>query len=117
MKSNEILESAIRSADEKKAENIVALNMQGISTMADYFVIASGQSYKQVQSIAREIRKNALENEYEVKRMEGFDEGKWILIDIGDVIVHVFHEEERMYYNLEKLWGDAPEVEIEKVLS
>ncbi len=117
MQGEALLELAARAADEKKAEHIAALDMRGISLIADYFLIAHGNSYKQVQAIAREIKKKAQEEEQEVKRLEGFDEAKWILIDLGDVIVHIFHKDERHYYNLEKLWGDASHVELDTVLS
>lgn len=90
-----------KAADDKRAEDILALDMKGLSSFADYFVICHGNSDKQVQAIAREIKEKALENQVDVKRLEGFDAAKWILIDLGDVIIHVFHKEERSYYNLE----------------
>ncbi|KKB72805.1 MULTISPECIES: ribosome silencing factor [Bacillus] len=103
-----ILKIAAEACDDKRAEDIIAMNMQGISLVADYFLICHGNSDKQVQAIAWEIKDRAEENGIDVKKMEGFDEARWILIDLGDVIAHVFHKEERGYYNLEKLWGDAP---------
>jgi len=112
MDNHELLKTAVKAADDKRAENIIALNMQGISLIADYFIICHGNSEKQVQAIAREIREKAEELNYTVKRMEGFDEARWVLIDLGDVVAHVFHREERVYYNLERLWGDAPKVDI-----
>ncbi|RAK22460.1 ribosome-associated protein [Anoxybacillus vitaminiphilus] len=108
MTEREILSVAVKAADDKKAEDIVALNMKGISLVADYFMICHGNSEKQVQAIAREIKEKAEEQQIPVKRLEGFDEAKWILVDLGDVVVHVFHKDERAYYNLERLWGDAP---------
>ncbi|WP_430534269.1 ribosome silencing factor [Listeria rocourtiae] len=108
MKSHDLLMLTAKAADDKRAEDIIALNMQGLSAFADYFVICHGNSDKQVQAIAQEIKEQANKNDVEVKRLEGFDAAKWILIDLGDVIVHVFHKDERSYYNLEKLWGDAP---------
>lgn len=108
MTERDILRVAVRAADEKKAEDIVALNMKGISLVADYFMICHGNSEKQVQAIAREIKEKAEESDIPVKRLEGFDEAKWILVDLGDVVAHVFHKDERSYYNLERLWGDAP---------
>ncbi|EUJ32818.1 iojap family protein [Listeria floridensis FSL S10-1187] len=108
MNSHDVLMLVARAADDKRAEDILALNMQGLSGIADYFVICHGNSDKQVQAIAREIKEKAQENDVEVKRLEGFDAAQWVLIDLGDVIVHVFHRDERSYYNLEKLWGDAP---------
>ncbi|HZG60588.1 MAG TPA: ribosome silencing factor [Anoxybacillus sp.] len=108
MTEREILSVAVKAADDKKAEDIVALNMKGISLVADYFMICHGNSEKQVQAIAREIKEKAEEQQIPVKRLEGFDEAKWVLVDLGDVVVHVFHKDERTYYNLERLWGDAP---------
>jgi ribosome-associated protein len=114
MRERELLMTAVKAADDKRAEDIMVLNMKGISLIADYFIICHGNSDKQVQAIAREIREKAEEQGYGLKRIEGFDEARWVLIDIGDVVVHVFHKEERGYYNLERLWGDAP---IENVQS
>ena len=108
MSSQDVLHVVAKAADDKKAEEIISLNMQGISLMADYFVICHGNNDKQVQAIAREIKNQAEEKGLNVKRLEGFDEAKWVLVDLGDVIAHVFHRDERGYYNLEKLWGDAP---------
>ncbi len=108
MNSHEILMLVAKAADDKRAEDILALNMEGISSFADYFVICHGNSDKQVQAIAREIKEKAQENNIPVNRLEGFDGAKWVLIDLDDVIVHIFHRDERSYYNLEKLWGDAP---------
>lgn len=112
MEKQELLRLTVKAADDKRAENIVALDMQGISLIADYFIICHGNSDKQVQAIAREIREKALEKGYQVNRIEGFEEARWVLIDLGDVVAHVFHREERIYYNLERLWGDAPRVDV-----
>jgi ribosome-associated protein len=108
MTEREILSVAVKAADDKKAEDIVALNMKSISLVADYFMICHGNSEKQVQAIAREIKEKAEEQQIPVKRLEGFEEAKWVLVDLGDVVVHVFHKDERAYYNLERIWGDAP---------
>ncbi|MBC1230021.1 ribosome silencing factor [Listeria booriae] len=113
MKSHDLLMLTAKAADDKRAEDILALNMEGLSAFADYFVICHGNSDKQVQAIAQEIKEKAQENDVDMKRLEGFDAAKWILLDLGDVIVHVFHKDERSYYNLEKLWGDAPLENIE----
>ncbi|MEQ2526262.1 ribosome silencing factor [Bacillaceae bacterium CLA-AA-H227] len=117
MIDNQLLKTAVKAADDKRAEDIVALNMKGISLIADYFVICHGNSDKQVQAIAREIKDKAEENGYDVRRMEGFDEARWILVDLGDVVAHIFHRDERSYYNLERLWGDAPVEQIQSELS
>ncbi|MEH7109560.1 MULTISPECIES: ribosome silencing factor [Bacillaceae] len=112
MDNQQLLKLTVKAADDKRAEEIIALDMKGISLIADYFVICHGNSDKQVQAIAREIREKAMEKGYDVKRMEGFDEARWVLIDLGDVVAHVFHRDERSYYNLERLWGDAPKMDI-----
>ncbi|NRD75905.1 ribosome silencing factor [Bacillus sp. BRMEA1] len=112
MDNQELLKVTVKAADDKRAEAILALNMKGISLIADFFVICHGNSDKQVQAIAREIKEKAEENGCTVKRIEGFDEARWILIDLGDVVAHVFHRDERTYYNLERLWGDAPKVDV-----
>ncbi|CAG9619390.1 ribosome silencing factor [Sutcliffiella rhizosphaerae] len=115
--TKKLLQLAANAADDKRAEELVALNMQGISLVADYFLICHGNSDKQVQAIARGIKEAAEEQGYTVKRMEGFDEARWILVDIGDVVVHVFYREERGYYNLERLWGDAPREDVQTELA
>lgn len=116
MNKETLLEKVLKAADEKRAEDLMALNMQGISLIADYFVICHGNSDKQVQAIARELKSEAELAGYEVKRLEGYDEAKWVLVDMGDVVAHVFHRDERSYYNLERLWGDAPLVDIESLI-
>lgn len=107
-----MLEIAVRAADSKHAEDILALDVQDISLLADYFVICSGNSERQIQAIVDEIIEKEEEAQGEVKRIEGKDGGKWVLIDLGDVIVHVFSNSEREFYNLEKLWSDAPLVDL-----
>jgi len=117
MDNQELLKIAVKAADDKRAEDILALNMKGISLIADYFIICHGNSDKQVQAIAREMKEKAQEKGYDVKRIEGFDEARWVLIDLGDVVAHVFHRDERSYYNLERLWGDAPLEDIRSELN
>ncbi|MEK5039030.1 ribosome silencing factor [Sporosarcina sp. FSL K6-3457] len=103
-----LLATAYKAVDDKKGEDIVVLNMEGVSLIADQFIICHANSERQVQAIAKEVADKASENGYMVKRVEGMDLARWVLIDLGDVVVHVFHRDERGYYNLEKLWGDAP---------
>lgn len=117
MDSKTLLKAAVKAAEDKKAEEIVVLNMQGVSLIADYFLICHGTSEKQVQAIAREVKATAEKNGLDVKKIEGFEEARWVLIDMGDVIAHVFHKDERGYYNLERLWGDAPIENIQKELT
>lgn len=107
-----LLQAAYKAIDDKHGEDIVVLNMQGISLLADYFIIAHGNSDRQVQAIARELQDVAEKKGYEIRRIEGFDAARWVLVDLGDVVAHVFHKDERAYYNLERLWGDAPQLDM-----
>ncbi|WP_086331947.1 ribosome silencing factor [Candidatus Enterococcus mansonii] len=107
-----MLEIAVKAADSKRAEEIVALDVHEISLLADYFMICQATSERQINAIVDEIIEKEEEAKVEVKRVEGKDGGKWILIDLGDVIVHVFQSSERSFYNLEKLWSDAPMVDL-----
>lgn len=111
-----VLETAIKAVDDKKANNIVALDMQQVSLMADYFVIADAASNRQVQAIVTEVKDKIQEAGGEVKLIEGFQAADWVLIDLGDVIVHVFSTEQRDFCNLERLWHDAPYVDITELL-
>ncbi|NLY79781.1 MAG: ribosome silencing factor [Lysinibacillus sp.] len=108
----ELLQVVYKALDDKRAEDIVVLNMQNISLLADYFIICHGNSDRQIQAIAREVQEKASEHGVEIKRVEGFDSARWILIDLGDIVVHVFNKDERLFYNLERLWGDAPQLEV-----
>ncbi|KHD85219.1 ribosome silencing factor [Bacillus ginsengihumi] len=117
MNNQELLKVVVKACDDKRAEDIVVLNMQGLSLIADYFLVCNGNSNKQIQAIAREVKEKVEELGGEVKRMEGYDEGKWVLIDLGDVVAHIFNRDERSYYNLERLWGDAPSISVANVLS
>lgn len=82
--------------------------MQGISDMTDYFVVCHGNNERQVQSIARAVKEAVHEQNIDVKRMEGYNDARWVLIDLANVVVHIFHKDERNYYNIEKLYQDAP---------
>ena len=113
MSESTLLEIAYKAADDKRAEDIVVLNMKGVSLLADYFVICHANSDRQVQAIAKEMADQASKAGFDVKRLEGFDSARWVLVDMGDVVAHVFHKDERAFYNLERLWGDAPIIEVE----
>ncbi|MFS0839691.1 ribosome silencing factor [Paenibacillus sp. 1P03SA] len=107
----QLMNLVVDAAEDKKAINVVALDLQEISLVADYFVICNGNSETQVQAIATEIRKKADEHGVTVRGLEGYDTARWILVDLGDVVVHVFHRDDREYYNIERLWSDARVVE------
>ncbi|WP_427814492.1 ribosome silencing factor [Enterococcus sp. 22-H-5-01] len=111
--SKKMLEIAVKAADSKRAVDVVALDVTQVSLLADYFMICSANSDRQINAIVDEIVDKEEEHQVTVKRVEGKDGGKWVLIDLGDLIVHVFSPSEREFYNLEKLWSDAPLENIE----
>ncbi len=109
--SKEIAVKCAQIADQKKAQDIVILDISKISSVTDYFVICSGINDRQLYAIADEIDKQLKKLSVKKFGIEGYREAKWILIDYGDAIVHLFDKEMRSYYDLELLWGDAPRVE------
>ena len=108
----EMLNVACKAAEEKKAFDIVVLDIKGVSVLCDYFLICSGHSGTQVRSIAENIEEKLSEKGVEPKRREGLRESRWVLLDYGDLVVHVFREEERDFYKLEHLWADAEVVNL-----
>lgn len=103
---------AADTAEDKRARDVVVLDIRGLSVIADYFVICSANSRTQVQAIADAICEKLEERGLRLRGMEGKDEAKWILIDFGDIVIHVFQEEERAFFGLERLWGDAPRLSV-----
>ncbi len=104
---------AAESAAEKKAENVAVIEVAELLVVTDFFVIATGRTDTQVKAIADEVEHGLLERG-RIKPIgrEGESEGKWILLDYGDLVVHVFQPAEREFYRLERLWGDAPRVSL-----
>jgi ribosome-associated protein len=109
--SRQLARLAARAASSKHGGAIVILDVRELITITDYFVIASGASDRQIDTIADEVLRELKKNETRPVRKEGDPAARWILLDFVDFVVHVFHEEEREYYRLENLWRDAPVVE------
>ncbi len=103
---------AADAADDKKANDVVILDIRELSIIADYFVICSAHSRTQAQAIADAVSEQLELSGVTCKGTEGHHDGKWVLLDFGDVIVHVFQEEERRFFDLERLWGDAPRLSL-----
>ena len=110
--ARELLSTAALAADAKQGEDLVALDVSGPLPLTDIFLLVTGRNERNVQAIASEIEDKLLEIGAKPLRREGRAEGRWILLDFGDLIVHVFHEEDRMYYSLERLWKDCPAIPI-----
>ena len=112
-RARELLRVAAIAADDKQAEDLVALDVSGPLPLTDIFLLATGRNERNVVSIASEIEDKLLEIGAKTLRREGRAEGRWILLDFGDLVAHVFHEEDRMYYSLERLWKDCPAIPLE----
>ena len=113
-RARELVNIAALAADSKQAEDIVALDVSGPLPLTDIFLIATGRNERNVVAIAGEIEDKMIEAGVKTLRREGRAEGRWILVDFGDLVVHVFHEEERVYYSLERLWKDCPIIPIDQ---
>ena len=110
-KIKELAMLASEAADDKKANDIEILDVREITVIADFFVICDGNSENQVKAIARGIEDELAEKkELEPQKVAGKNEGRWILLDYADFIVHVFHKDERQYYELDRLWADAEKI-------
>jgi ribosome-associated protein len=101
-----------RAALDKKACDLVVLDVHDLTSMADYFIICSGRSDRQVQSIAQGLEAAAAEKRIKPYAVEGTQRGHWVLMDFSDVIAHVFYEPVREFYDLDALWGDAPKAKL-----
>lgn len=109
----ELVRIAAAAADDKSGEDLVALDVSGPLPLTDVFLLVTGRNERNVQSIASEVEDKLNESGAKTLRREGKAEGRWVLLDFGDLVVHVFHEEDRMYYALERLWKDCPVVPLD----
>ena len=107
MEPMELLELCVKIAADSKAMNMISMDLNKLSVVCDYFLIVSASNKRHCQAIAEKLREELKKAGSAPLRIEGYSEGGWILLDCGSVVVHVFQDEERRYYNLERLWGDA----------
>ena len=105
-----------RALDEKKGRDIKVVDIHDVSVIADYFVIASGSNQNQVQAMVDNVEEQLGRADFEPKQVEGVRNSSWILMDYGDVIVHVFDEENRLFYDLERIWRDGKTLDMEEFL-
>ena len=107
---------ACKAIDDKKGQDIKVIDIHNVSVIADYFVIASGTNSNQVQAIVDNVEEQLGRAGFEAKQIEGNRNSSWILMDYGDVIVHVFDEENRLFYDLERIWRDGKVLEMDEFL-
>lgn len=112
MNSKEMTKLAIAALEEKKAEDIHVIDIIDVSTIADYFIIANGNNRNQVQALIDSVDEALGKAGCVVKQIEGYDTANWVLMDFGDIIVHVFDKENRLFYNLERIWRDGKKIEL-----
>ena len=105
---------AARAATDKKSTDLVVLDLREIASFTEYFLICTGASTRQVQAISNSVEEALLKNAKRPLHIEGYSSAEWILLDYGDLIVHVFSQTSRRFYDLERLWRDAPRVEVKE---
>lgn len=110
----EMVKIAYHALEDKKAINPTIINIEKVSVMADYFIIASGSNINQVQAMADNVTEELEKAGYECKQTEGYHSGNWILLDFNDVIIHIFNHEDRLFYDLERIWRDGEVIHIDE---
>jgi ribosome-associated protein len=113
--SKEMAKITFHALDDKKAEDIRIIDIANVSVLADYFIIANGTNENQVKALVDNVQEELHKAGYEPKQIEGYRTGNWILLDYGDIIVHVFSKEDRLFYDLERIWRDGKNIEIDKL--
>jgi len=110
--SKEMTKLAIAALEDKKANDVRVIDIAGVSVIADYFVIASGSNTNQVQAMADSVREALGRAGHEPRQVEGYGSANWILMDYNDIIVHIFSDESRTFYDLERIWRDGKELSV-----
>ena len=113
--SKKMVRIAYDALNEKKGEDIKIINLEGISVLADYFIIANGTNSSQVQALVDNVEEELHKAGYSLKQREGYSNGNWVLLDFGDVIVHIFDRENRLFYDLERIWRDGKEIAFDEL--
>ena len=112
-KAREMAKIAYQALEEKKAEDIRVINIEQVSVLADYFLIASGTNRNQTQAMADNVEEMLHKAGYQPRQTEGYQTANWILMDYGDIIVHIFDTENRLFYDLERIWRDGKAITLE----
>lgn len=113
--SAQMAKLAIKALEDKKAEDVRVIDISEISVLADYFIIANGLNVSQVQAMSDNVQEVLGRAGYDLKQVEGYQSANWILLDYGDIIVHIFDKENRLFYNLERIWRDGKAIDPESL--
>ena len=109
------LKIAIKALEDKKGEKISVIDISKVSVIADYFIIASGKNANQLRAMADEVEEKLGKEGIEPRQVEGYAAANWILMDYRDFIIHIFNEEQRLYYDIERIWSDGKNIEIDSL--
>ena len=110
--SKKMAQIAIDALEDKKAEDLKVIDISEVSVIADYFIIASGSNRSQIQALCDQVEEKLAKEGFLVKQIEGYDTANWVLLDFGDIIVHIFDQENRLFYDLERIWKDGKEIDM-----
>ena len=114
-RAKQIVKTAVRALNDKKGEDIKVIDISKVSTVADYFIIANGTNIPQVEALVDNVTEELLKEKIHAERVEGIRSSGWILMDYNDVVIHVFSKEDRLFYDLERIWRDGTEVNAEEL--
>lgn len=115
-KSKEMARLAIQALEDKKAEDIKVIDISEVSVIADYFIIANGTNRSQIQAMSDNVEETLGRAGYPLKQIEGYQNANWVLLDFNDVIIHIFDKENRLFYDLERIWRDGKLIETDSLM-
>ena len=115
MNSKEMLKEIVNALEDKKGEQIKIIDISKISVIADYFVIASGRNENQIRAMADGVQENLAKVKVYPRQTEGYQTARWILLDYQDVIIHIFNEDDRLFYDIERIWSDGLSIEEDQL--
>lgn len=110
--SKKMVKVAVAALEDKKGENIRVIDISKVTVIADYFIIVNGSNINQVQALVDNVQDALYKAGFETNRIEGYNEGSWVLLDYNDIIIHVFSKEDRLFYDLERIWRDGKDISI-----
>ena len=112
MEAKEMAKLAVAALEDKKAADVKVINIEKVSALADYFIIASGTNRNQVQAMSEAVEEELQKHDIHPKSIEGYQSANWILMDYGDIVLHIFDEENRLFYDIERIWKDGSPADL-----